>query len=73
MKNCTDCKHALWYTTAAGELHPSGNGNCTYKWVMPPLPQAFYWLYHELPKPLGGHINRRTDMKDHCTCYARKP
>ena len=73
MKNCTGCKHALWDTTAAGRLHPSGNGKCTYKWVMPPLPPAFYWLYRELPKPLGGHINRLTDLKGHCTYYARKP
>ena len=25
------------------------------------------------PEPRGGRINRRTDLKDHCTYYARKP
>ena len=73
MKNCTDCKWALWDTTATGRLHASGNGKCKYKWVMPQLPQAFYWMRREAPEPLGGHINRRTDLKDHCTYYARKP
>ena len=31
MKNCTDCKYADWQRTAAGKLHPSGDGECTYE------------------------------------------
>ena len=73
MKNCTDCKWALWDTTAAGRLHPGGDGRCKYPYNVPALPQAFHWMYHGTPEPLGGHINRRTDLKDHCTYYARKP
>ena len=72
MKNCTDCKHALWDTTATGRLHPSGGGKCKYKWVMPQLPQAFYWIDRSAPAPFGGYINRRKDLQDHCTYYARK-
>ena len=26
----------------------------------------------ERQEPVGGHINRRTDLQDHCTYYARK-
>jgi len=26
MKNCTDCKHALWDKTETGRLHPKGGG-----------------------------------------------
>ena len=72
MKNCTDCKHALWETTATGRLHPCGSGRCQYPYKVPALPQAFYWMSHRTPKPFGGNINRRTDLKDHCTYYARK-
>jgi len=71
MKNCTDCKHALWETTATGRLHPGGGGACKYPWKMPELPQAFYWI-GRAPDPCGGYINRRAELKDHCTYYARK-
>ena len=73
MKNCTDCKWALWDTTATGRLHPGGGGVCKYPYKIPELPQAFYWMYRGAPEPLGGHINRRTELQDHCTYYARKP
>ena len=73
MKNCTDCKWALWDTTATGRLHPGGGGFCKYPYKVPALPQALHWMYCEAPKPLGGYINRRTDLQDHCTYYARKP
>ena len=72
MKNCTDCKWALWDTTATGRLNPAGGGFCKYPYKVPALPQAFYWMGHGTPEPLGGYINRRTDLQDHCTYYARK-
>ena len=71
MKNCTDCKHAMWNTTASGRLHPSGDGQCKYPCKLPELPQAFSWVIGR-PQPWGGHINRRKELKDHCTYYARK-
>jgi hypothetical protein len=69
MKNCTDCKHALWERTAAGKLHPSGDGKCQYPWKMPELPAALYWLRR--PEPSGGFINRRRDNAEHCAYWAR--
>ena len=71
MKNCTDCKHALWDKTETGRLHPKGGGRCKYPYTVPALPQAFYWMYRGAPEPLGGHISRRTELQDHCTYYAR--
>lgn len=73
MKNCTGCKYAQWDETTTGRLHPSGNGKCKYPWEMPELPQAFHWIGRSAPTPYGGYINRRTDLKDHCAYYARKP
>lgn len=35
MKNCTNCKHAQWNKTAAGRLHPSGDGRCGYPVQLP--------------------------------------
>ena len=73
MKNCTDCKHALWDKTETGRLHPKGGGQCKYPYKVPALPQAFYWMYRGAPEPLGGYISRHTELQDHCTYYARKP
>jgi hypothetical protein len=71
MKNCTDCKHAIWDKTSAGRLHPGGGGICKYPWKMPDLPQAFYWI-SRAPHMGGGNISRRKDLQDHCVYYARK-
>jgi hypothetical protein len=72
VKDCTDCKHAAWRTTAAGKLHPSGDGKCSYPWKLPPLPASMYWISGGGPTPFGGRISRREPLKDHCTYYARK-
>ena len=71
MKNCLLCKYADWQKTAAGKLHPSGDGKCTYPWKMPPLPASMYWFGTGQPKPCGGYINRKNELKDHCTYYER--
>jgi hypothetical protein len=71
MKDCTDCKHAKWARTAGGKLHPSGDGKCQYQWKAPQLPAAFYFIGRE-PVPLGGFINRRKPLKEHCVYFARK-
>lgn len=71
MENCTDCKHSEWAKTGAGRLHPSGDGRCKYPWKIPALPAPMYWL-GSAPSPLGGQINRREEMKEHCTYFARK-
>ena len=69
MKNCTHCIHAKWDLTAAGKLHPSGNGRCQKEVRLPPLPAAMYWL--SSPRPCGGHIHRKREHADHCPYYAR--
>jgi hypothetical protein len=71
MRNCTYCKWALWSKTTNGRLHPSGDGRCKYPYKVPELPQAFCWLYKDAPHPMGGHINRRKDLKDHCAYYTK--
>ena len=70
MKNCTDCKYARWDKTSAGKLHPSGDGMCEYPWKMPKLPEVMYWVRRSTPKPSGGHINRRKELKNHCVYFA---
>jgi len=69
MKNCKDCKYAEWDKTTTGRLHPSGDGKCTYPFKVPKLPAAMYWIGRTVPEPSGGQINRRTDLKEHCTYY----
>ena len=73
MKNCTDCKHALWDKTETGRFHPKGGGRCKYPYKVPALPRAFYWMSRDTPEPCGGYIHRHTELQDHCPYYARKP
>lgn len=73
MKNCTNCKHAEWKKTAAGKLHPSGNGLCKYPWEMPQLPGSMYWIGLRAPEPYGGQISRKTELKDHCVYFDDSP
>lgn len=74
MSDCTTCARASWRRTAAGRLHPSGDGFC--KWEMPEIvvPACRYYLSGRapqmVPKPNGGHINRREPHKaSDCSCY----
>ncbi len=69
MKTCDECKHANWKRTAAGRLHPSKDGVCTYKYTVPALPACMYWL--SSVTPCGGHIKRGEENKDHCPYWAR--
>ena len=69
MKTCTHCKYANWKRTPAGKLHPSGEGKCTFPWKLPPLPASMYWVTRDGPTPNGGYVNRREELKDHCTYY----
>jgi len=71
MKNCTSCQYAEWAKTASGKLHPSGNGQCKYKYKVPALPQSMYWLGRCDPIPNGGRINRHKELKDHCAYFGR--
>lgn len=70
MKNCTGCKWAEWDRTSAGRLHPSGSGRCQYKYKLPPLPGAFYWLGN--PRLYGGLIIRKRDLTSHCPYFERE-
>lgn len=71
MKNCTHCKYAEWKRREGGNLHPNGEGMCTYPYKVPPLPTSMCWLYPSDVKPLGGYINRRKELDEHCTYYVR--
>jgi hypothetical protein len=70
MKNCTHCKYAEWKRTAAGKLHPSGEGTCRYEVKMPTLPASMFW--HPIIGSLvrGGGINRRVPLNKDCACFA---
>lgn len=72
MKYCLNCKHANWDKTIAGKLHPSGHGICEYPWKMPQLPASMYWVGMFSPKPSGGYISRKEELKDHCAYFARQ-
>jgi hypothetical protein len=69
MKFCDDCKHAIWERTEAGKLHPSKQGQCNYKWELPPLPVAFSWF--RSPVRTGGGITRKRENVEHCVYWAR--
>ena len=72
MKNCTKCKYAQWHKTEVGRLHPSGDGKCTKEIKIPPLPASKQWPYRDEPKPTGGWINRREELKEHCVYYSEQ-
>jgi hypothetical protein len=69
MKTCKGCKYADWKLTAAGRLHPSGDGRCTYQVSVPVIPASMYFL--GTPSPCGGHINRKREFNNHCPIYTR--
>ena len=70
MTNCTNCKHASWKKTASGRLHPNGNGICTVEIKLPPLPASKWWSgFGSEPRPVGGQINRRKELKTDCPYY----
>lgn len=70
MKSCLHCVHAKWNRTEAGRLHPSGDGHCEKEVKLPPLPAAFYWIGR--PHFGGGHINRCSELKEHCVYFTRE-
>lgn len=72
MKDCTKCKHADWFRTNSGRLHPSGDGRCKKEVKIPKLPASMKWGYGSYasdPSPMGGQINRREYLKEHCVYY----
>ena len=79
MSTCLDCKFADWNRTAAGRLHPSGEGHCRHVWVAPPISAAFTWGYgnsYAAPRPNWGQINRKrlhqTTGEKACKVFQRK-
>lgn len=70
MKTCNDCAYAKWERSKNGNLHPSGDGKCTYPYKVPPLPASMYWL--SASEPCGGQINRKETLKDHCPYWQRR-
>lgn len=72
MKTCMRCKYAEWKKTAAGKLHPSGDGRCLYVYRIPPVPACMYWIGGGDPVPCGGFINCRNQHKDHCPYWGEQ-
>lgn len=70
MRKCLECKYADWKKTAAGRMHPSGDGRCTYEWKMPPLPASRYFVGIP-PTAMGGYISRGKDLEEHCVYWTR--
>ncbi len=72
MKTCLGCKYAEWKKNKDGRLHPSGDGKCTYSYIVPEPPKAFYFFSNYIPRPCGGHINRRgKEFNDHCIYWTK--
>lgn len=70
---CNDCKYAEWKLTGIGHLHPSGDGECTYEWKLPPLPQSMHWIgtHGEYPGLYKVGISRKREIPDHCAYFVR--
>ena len=68
MKECLNCKYAKWHRSKNGRLHPSGEGECTYRYKPQPLPNAFFWLFNTA-HPLGGQINRKKQYEKDCPYF----
>ncbi len=71
MKDCNGCKYAVWKRNENGRLHRSGDGECTFRYRLPELPNSLYWI--SKPSPTGGYfINRRKVYDKHCPYYTPK-
>ena len=69
MKNCLHCRYAEWDKTKTGRLSPTGDGTCTWKFKPTPLPASMYYIGGGSLLPRGGFINRKEELKEHCTYY----
>lgn len=61
---CLTCKLADWKRTAAGRIHPNGQGKCA--WTPPYIPTPAAWAWNATwsrkgrqPVPEWGQIDRR--------------
>lgn len=69
MKTCNECKYANWSRKSNGTLHPSGDGHCTYSYVIKKLPASMSFVSG--PYIIGGAINRKMELKEDCAYYTR--
>lgn len=70
-QSCVDCRYAEWKRTAAGRLHPSGEGRCVYTWESIVLPVCYHWERRNLPRPT---VNGKPGLDRHraytdCPCW----
>jgi hypothetical protein len=75
MMRCDDCKFAEWNRTSNGRLHPDKTGKCKRLDAHPldlRLPAAFYWIGAP-PRPSGGFIDRKSELKEPCAFKAGQP
>jgi hypothetical protein len=70
---CLTCKLAEWNKTAAGRLHPNGEGMCRWKPAHIPTPRAWKWAWGDdlpQPKPFWGQIDRKPEKSiTECETY----
>jgi hypothetical protein len=69
---CLSCKFSKWKRTKTGNLHPSGEGRCTWEgWKHFTLPKCMNYTYYYgsscPPRPNGGYINRKEPISS-CPC-----
>lgn len=74
--SCLNCALAEWYKTKSGRLHPSGDGECQWRFEQRKIPKAFYYIgtydNHAAPAPSGGYINRRKAYENCATFEGRE-
>jgi hypothetical protein len=74
--SCITCKLAEWSRTAAGRLHPSGDGRCRWKMPAIPIPASRYYIggsRDAIPQPSGGAIERHKPYHDCPTWESSNP
>lgn len=72
MADCLNCRNAMWKLTAAGKLHPSGDGRCGWVWEERPIPAAFYYVGGGGNRPSGGYIDRKRLPAGDCPFFQAK-
>lgn len=70
VQKCVDCEFASWKKTAAGRLHPNGEGICTYVVEFPMLPRA--QCYTLKPSVSYRYINRKDTPVKPCPVFVAK-
>lgn len=72
---CEGCRWAEWSRTAAGRLHPSGDGRCTWQAEFKIAGSCAVRAYDTFGKPVtvrGGLIRRKSGEEWPLACDVRE-